>query len=468
MTTFRFLETKLTKTKDIESTPSWVKLSFCGIPVRKLILLVSVWVLLGFASYFVNRVLDLRLDTTDYFPLYGTPVIHSSGIPYAIVFLVALFVILRLSPPSHHVSLRVWALGLWLLLFGNLVQGGYYQGFIAPFEWEGTEYYHDAIKIGNWRSWLSDFNTIQPDLLDHSRTHPPFAVLSHHVLLNDGGGIDALSVCFVLLTSLLVPMTYRIMRDLGVNQEEAYWLALLFAVLPAFNIYGAVSLDGVIAMIMTAGLWGLVRTVRLRLEVLGSTLFLAGVILSNLLSFGATFLIAVAGLVAVRQVIVQRRYDVTILVVGTIAAAGGLLWSLNYFLDYDHIEAFLTASRLENPQGFMLFHWPANYVMTRLEGIGDILFCLSFGILGVFFHHHNLRFGFSNSTAWFPLAATTVLLLMFLVGTFKTGETARACLFIYPYLVLIVSTVPSKTIRCIVLLAGLQTCGMQIFGNFYW
>ena len=417
----------------------------------------------------MNRVLDLRLDTTDYFPLPGTPVIHSSGIPYAIVFLVTLLVILRLSPPSHNVSFRVWAFGLLLLLFGNLVQGGYDQGFIAPFEENGEiQYYHDAVKIRDWRSWLSDFNTTQPDLLMHSKTHPPFAVLSHHVLLNDGGGADALSVCFVLLTSLLVPMTYWIMRDLGVNQEESYWLALLFAVLPAFNIYGAVSLDGVIAMIMTAGLWGLVRTVRFRLEGLGIVLFLAGLILSNLLSFGATFLIAVAGLVAVRQVIVQRRYDVTILVVGTVAAAGGLLWSLNYFLDYDHIEAFLTASRLENPQGFMLFHWPANYVMTRFEGICDILFGLSFGVLGVFLHHQNLRIGFSNSTAWFPLSAIAVLLLMFLVGTYKTGETARACLFIYPYLVLIVSTVPSKTLRCLVLLAGLQTCGMQMFGNFYW
>src|SRR5207244_7060632 len=46
---------------------------------------------------------------------------------------------------------------------------------------------------------------------------------------------------------------------------------------------------------------------------------------------------------------------------------------------YDHIQAFLTASRLENRSGFLLLHRPLVYVMTRIEDIAEIVLFLSLG-----------------------------------------------------------------------------------------
>jgi hypothetical protein len=76
----------------------------------------------------------------------------------------------------------------------------------------------------------------------------------------------------------------------------------------------------------------------------------------------------------------------------------------------------------------------------------------------------------------FAFAAFTVAVgtqvLLFLAGAYHTGETARACMFLYPFLLL--PTLPllagaKETERTLVLALVLaQTVGMQVAGNFFW
>jgi hypothetical protein len=111
---------------------------------------------------------------------------------------------------------------------------------------------------------------------------------------------------------------------------------------------------------------------------------------------------------------------------------------------------------------------------TRLEGIFEI--ALFFGpFLGILFWR-GLRQQAQCSLSFRDLVmlALFTLLLMFLAGFFRTGETARICLFIYPYLLLPVAgyfkeigiTLPEK--RQIAALVFAQTVLMQLSGLYYW
>ena len=66
------------------------------------------------------------------------------------------------------------------------------------------------------------------------------------------------------------------------------------------------------------------------------------------------------------------------------------------------------------------------------------------------------------------LSGITVLMLMFITGAYKTGETARACLFIYPYLFLTIRNIHTKYITSLIALSGIQTFLMQISGSYFW
>ena len=83
------------------------------------------------------------------------------------------------------------------------------------------------------------------------------------------------------------------------------------------------------------------------------------------------------------------------------------------------------------------------------------------------------RLGFSWSdwrdiSVGIMLSGLITLLAMFVSGAFSTGETARAALFIYPYIMLALKNSNVRILRDILILAGLQTFGMQLFGRYFW
>jgi hypothetical protein len=73
--------------------------------------------------------------------------------------------------------------------------------------------------------------------------------------------------------------------------------------------------------------------------------------------------------------------------------------------------------------------------------------------------------------SWLAIAT---LIFIFLAGIFRTGETARSALFIYPFLVFPVGYYirnQKLTGANLILLLGLvfaQTIIMQIIGDYFW
>ncbi|MEW6072215.1 MAG: hypothetical protein AB1726_06400 [Planctomycetota bacterium] len=406
-----------------------------------------------------------RVSTSLTFPIgIFFPGFHASAWPYALAFLAV--VAWGWSRARGGIALA-WILGLVLLLLGNLLQGGWFTGFRLPVEGSGIQYFHAAIRIEDVSAWLASFTSIQGELHPHSGVHPPFAVLLHYYLWRLGG-VTLLSLAFTIAASSSVPILFVIARGLGTTRDRAFRLALLFAVLPAFNIYGAVSLDGVILPLMTLGLWGLVRFHRGRADCLSWTLLAGGVLGANLLTFGGVILAGIAGVVALERAVRARSFALLGALLAVIGAGLLLGWGLATWWGYDHLEAFRHASRLENPGGFLLLHDPREYLVTRVEDVAEILLFSSLGVLALLFRHGRLGLAGpvpGSTLAWCGIG---MLLAAFLTGAFKTGETARACLFVYPYLLLAIRNATIHAWTTCLVLAALQTVAMQGVGSCFW
>ena len=66
------------------------------------------------------------------------------------------------------------------------------------------------------------------------------------------------------------------------------------------------------------------------------------------------------------------------------------------------------------------------------------------------------------------LAGCIALGAMLLAGTWKTGETARACLFVYPFLLPRLGPLPPRSLGVLTIAAAGQTLFMQLTANFFW
>ncbi len=413
------------------------------------------------------------LFDSGWFPIsqFWGPTVHVAGLPYAALFLAALFYALRQVDKLGAWSL--WAIGLILIVLGNLEQGGFHAGLIAPLNAFPGQYYHDAVKITSWTQWLRDFNANQPGLFIHSQTHPPLAVLVHYLFLSVSGGSTAvLAGAMTLLASLSVPIVWFCFRAVGLPAARRNTLALLLAVIPAYNIYSSVSLDALVVTAASLFLLGLLVLMR-RPDAIaaGVALCTTGFILTNLLTYGGVFLLAVGGLLACREIVLGKGCRLALAVAVSAAAMAALVLLMGAALGYHHVQGFLTASRLENPQGFRGFAEPPVYLITRIMDVGEIALFLSLGCLATLFCRRTLGgslLDIHDDIVAVVVAAAATLGAMFLAGVYKNGETARTCLFVFPYLLLWFYRAERTVLRDLVAMAGVQTAAMQLFGGYAW
>jgi len=261
-------------------------------------------------------------------------------------------------------------------------------------------------------------------------------------------------------------------KVLDVPLAERNLLALLFSVLPSVNIYSAVSLDGLI--LTTSALFLLGLTILLtekRVSLAGVSSFLIGLIITNLLTYGGLFLFAVAGIQAIKECVLKRKCVVVI--VGGIGIVLSMLslYVLKSAFGYNHLAAFAVTAALENPDGFRGWSEPLVYICTRVEGVSEIALFLSFGCLAALFCPARLGIAWSewrSIEAGIVISGAAMLLAMFLSGAFKTGETARCALFIYPYIMLAFRKANARSLKDLIVLAGLQTVVMQLAGDYAW
>ncbi len=361
-----------------------------------------------------------------------------------------------------------FALGLATVLSGNLMQGGMHKAFVAPFVETDFQFYHDAIKIrGSWE-WLRNFNTAQPDLLMHTRTHPPFATLLHHIILRAGGGsVGMLSSAFVILSLLSIPLLYAVCRQIGMTKQRASTIAGLLAVAPAFNIYSAVCLDGVIAMTSTIALLGITQ-VRAGGRPVAVLLLILGFLLTNMLTFAGLCLVPVMFRL-VRPAARAGDWPKWRRPIVWVLAAAVLAYALGLACGYDHLAALRTASRIENPEGFMLCAHPVKYFMTRLEDLGEIVVFLLVPLAAIVSQRRTAENTLTRrSTIVLAVAGSAAVTLMFATGAYRAGQTARGCLFLVPYVLPLLHSTEETSLRLLIGATAAQTAGMQLFGRWFW
>jgi hypothetical protein len=441
-----------------------------------ILILIIGWIIIAFIN-FVMKTAGLNVGTPDFFPFsefYG-PRINFSGLPYTGLFLIAFFMSLKYSERFN--VLHVWLAGFILIVLGNLAQGGvdeaFYKPFNAPFYYLGAsyyhQYYHEAIKITDWREWLSSFNIQQTNLLHHTRTHPPFAILLHYFIIKiSDNSLPILAGSFVFLSSLTIILIFQIMRELGLSKQRSVQFALLFSVIPAYNIYSAVSLDGVIVSICTIFLLGLIMIIKRGFNILGIILFVAGIVIANLFTFLALFLVATAGLVALREVFISKNRNVLSAIFICMIVMVFIQFVMIHFYGYNHVQAFLTAARLE-PKS--VFNYPLKYLMTRFENITMLMIFLSFGISAMFFRPSYMKsrlLDLRDDANSIFLAGIIPVILFFLIGGLYTGEGARILLFIYPFFLLTLRKIEESLLRFLIITAGVQTIIMQTLGGYFW
>ncbi|MCK4409842.1 MAG: hypothetical protein KAW67_07135 [Candidatus Eisenbacteria sp.] len=387
-------------------------------------------------------------DLVEVFPLsrFNGPRIVWSGVPYAVLFLALLWFSLR----PRLTQTRAWLLGLGFIVLGNLAQGGLRRAFLLPLQLfqPGRLYMEAACRIDSWTEWLGSFTGLQSTLFRAPGTHPPFAVLLYRLLGTPG----VVAIVFTLIASLSIPLVGRVLLTVGMDRKRAALGALLFALVPAVNIYCGVSLDGVILTTCSLCLLGLARLVYEDRWSWGAFAMTGvGLLLTNALTFGGLFLAGVMLALAFRKREVLRALLLVAVVSVVVVAV------LRLAFGYDHIRAFLNASTLENPHGFELIGNTVHYAFTRLENVGNVLLLMPLTALALFLHRRPERIGG---------AAIAVLGAVFLTGAYRTGETARATLFIYPFLFLSFRDLNEATLRYLIAGAGIQTIIMQLIAGY--
>lgn len=389
-----------------------------------------------------------------------------SGFVFAFLFLISGILAFKYAEKLNVFLLFLVA--VLLVLLGNLSQGNFDIAFLQPFYLKGRQYYTDAVAITDGTIWLRDFSKNLEHFQLHTKTHPPFVTLLHYWILQ-ASNIETLAIVFFAVGCLSFPLFYKILYYLGFNETRRKWLLLLFAVVPSINIYLLVSVDALVLASTLVFLLGLSRIFYKKgVDSLSFLLMVAGLMMTNLLSFSGLFLFAFLGCLSFYYLLKRQWSFVWLSIMIAIVFVLVLVFIFS-ISGYNHWQTFLLASHSENPDGFRLFHQPFVYLMTRLEDVGEIFLLLSFGFLAVLFSKKSGAqvWGSTNNNILF-FSAVTALSAMLLTGAYGTGETARACLFMVPYFLILLKDINTDNFRTLFYLCLFQTFGMQMIGNFYW
>ncbi len=439
-------------------------------PFKVLLLILLAWGGLAIANAVVYY-LGLPVSTSWTFPIsILTLRLSPSALLISGAWLIGfgLFFLLAMYRKWYETFTAVIGAGAVLIILGNLIQGGVQSAFYDPISLGDIQYYHDAIKINDWQHWLGNFNQLQGQLNDHSRTHPPGTVLLHYALL-DGHSEHFIAWFFGFIGLLSLPLIYQIFLTISDDKGFAGKVTILYSVLPAANIYTLMSIDAVVVTCLNLALLGVVQLVKTNNRFsLHSYLFIfVGLSVGSSLTFGTLHMWAVLFCFA----IYMFKFYGNRQILGAFLASGfgylALVLLLIPVFGFNYFEAFFSASRLENPNGMLLLANPLGYFATRIENISEILLFLSLWGAYEIVTRLNLK------TAKDPYVALTntaiwVLLAMFLTGAYRTGETARACLFMLPYLLFTLRNVSPKLLLSLTSFAALQTGAMQLLGSYFW
>ncbi|EMA45800.1 hypothetical protein [Halococcus saccharolyticus] len=364
--------------------------------------------------------------------------------------------------------------GLVLLGLSNLVHG-FDHGFVAPLATrEG--YYQMAPGIADPLAFIRDYEANQLSYVVHARTHPPGSVLTF-TLFDRVFGSRALISAAIALVSLPTSavLLYRLVGTYY-ERDVAWYVTVLFVLLPAVQIYYLASLDAIIATLMLGAVYFFTR--KSWFATLGT---FACLLVVSFQMFLFVFLLPVLAAIALDRR--EKRVPFVAILIGLV----GWYALVDVALGYDYLHSFLLASNQQNPEGFLLTAKPAWYVYSRLEDIAELaLFFTPFLCLLAIRGARALRRDVLGSGGWLPANASErepVLIAGVAIGSFAallaagvyhTGETARGAMYLYPFLLLPVAaavkrTAPAERERWLLAAAVFgQSLLMQLVGGYLW
>lgn len=343
---------------------------------------------------------------------------------------------------------------------------GWETGFVVPITGSsviGYQYYHDALKITDAIDFVNNFERMQPYLLIHSRTHPPGAILIIYLLLKILGSPALISILIGIVSVTL--STFFLYKILSIEFKEdlSGYVTFLFILIPSIQIFYVATNDALIATFLLGSLYFYLGR-RSPINMIGSLFFL---FLASFLTFTFVFILPV---MIGYELLIRKDF----LRSGYMILSMGLIYALiDILFNYNYVNSFMIASAIENRHGFMPLSEPVTYLFTRIEGIFEII--LFFGpflsLLMVMGLRTQKRIRSNLMTiTWLALLS---LLAMLGAGTFRTAETARTALFIYPFLIIPVAyylqkyNVSLKEKNVLMYLVFAQTILMQTFGFYY-
>ncbi|OQY44844.1 MAG: hypothetical protein B6242_11750 [Anaerolineaceae bacterium 4572_78] len=387
-------------------------------------------------------------------------------------------------------------IGFILIMGSNLTQG-WIHGFITPTaDWR--QYYAEAIRIKSAMPFLIDFEMIQPELGTHGATHPPGATLLYYFLYKLFGRPEFISLAILIIALPLSSFFFYKIISVEFPPHLSGYLTLLFILLPSVQIYYLATIDALITCFLLGTLYFFLHP-KFSVSVIGGIICL---FFASFMTFGFLFMIPIiVGFDIIHAFSSSLKGSESphpnpfplkgrgkgwgpprsaIIMIGLVLI---YLW-LYFTFDFNYLNSFFMASSIENPDGFRLFTEPINYVLTRIEGIFEII--LFFGpFLGILAIRGMLSMRKLNSTffsakdkssvLFLTCLAIATLLAMFATGAYRTGETARVCMFMYPFLLFpVASYLNSLEIfgrkEQIILASSIfaQTIIMQLMGNYIW
>lgn len=346
-----------------------------------------------------------------------------------------------------------------ILIISNISNGGLSRGYLETLTYGDVTYLQEALKIDNWLIWLRDFNQNHSEMFSHSASHPPGPTLLMHLM----------SPQFATFTYLILSLTnltifYTCLTLLKIEPEKKAWMVLFYSVIPSFNIYGILCADSMFLHFFNLFLLGICLYHNKKYRWLSYIYLPGSLIIVGFLTFAVTFLFALGGLYSL-FLLRNGDYKFIKIYALSIIIFAFFYIGFNYFLGFNWLEGFFSASRSENPDGFALFHHPLNYFMTRLEGAWEFAV-----FAGIPFSIYLIKKPLKQILDQNPLAlfAIIVVLLMLIAGAFRTGETGRVLMFVYPYFILTLKNDKLNRIKWLFLFVLTQSIIMQIFGFWAW
>ncbi len=212
-----------------------------------------------------------------------------------------------------------------------------------------------------------------------------------------------------------------------IDQNTSLFLTFLFLLLPSVQIF------------YLANLYAIVTTIFLRIIYFyfctNPKISIFGIIVCFFLASFLTFIfIFMVILLFCFEVIKSKKVkNLYKLIIASISVVFIYLVLLIVFR-FNYVNSFLIASTLENPNGFLLFIDQIGYFFTREEDILEILIFFGPFLFILFIKGLPILKKKVPELYLLTVLALTILLTFFLMSVYRTGKTARGCLYIYPFL----------------------------------